>query len=267
MRLNVFTVADTNYEPFVLPYIVSVLAHNSDAHVELVLDAPLRFTASNADALSIIRDEFGERFSFQRNTLSAMPANSHRFMLEPKVKSEYVYIGDIDILVLEAITESHLKHMAKTGLPFSNIIRPNRKALTGLHFTRYDAYYPIASIPEGSIQGMDEMLLYQIVEARGYGLPSPDDVFRPLHGYHLSLNRERKHTLPDRWNGIGSQRLAESYYELWKRPVWQAVVPYFDIRYRILLAVFEATINGKFPEVLQDFTISPALQIRSLWQV
>ena len=35
----------------------------------------------------------------------------------------------------------------------------------------------------------DEEILYQIIQNSDIGLPDTNYVFRPLHGYHLSLNR------------------------------------------------------------------------------
>lgn len=98
--------------------------------------------------------------------------------------TEYVYIGDIDIIVLDStIVDQHLKLMAKTGLPYSNRARGGPRAqLSGLHFTRYDAYYPVPDVSDIDItQEVDEALLYKIVQRRG--LPIQDQIPRPFPAF------------------------------------------------------------------------------------
>ena len=69
-----FTVANKRYEPFVLPYIFSVLAHNCDAYVEILLEEPRRFEQENADALDYLIENYGGgRFRLTRET-SVVPA-------------------------------------------------------------------------------------------------------------------------------------------------------------------------------------------------
>jgi SAM-dependent methyltransferase len=81
-----------------------------------------------------------------------------------------------------------------SGLPYSNIVRDKSKRLSGLHFTKYDAYYPLPDIAD-LVQSVynDEELLYSIVERKGF-LYNNDKYYavkkrRPIHCLHLSLNR------------------------------------------------------------------------------
>ena len=114
-----------------------------------------------------------------------------RFLMEPKIQAPYVYIGDIDILVLESgITDIHLKNCRSSGLPYSNIVRVGTKRLSGLHFTKRESYYPITQPPPSILKArLDEEVLYEIVRRRGLELPIGN--FRPVHGIHFSPNREK----------------------------------------------------------------------------
>ena len=269
-----FTCANKAYEMFVLPYIASVLMHNDDARVEICLEDADEFVAENAEALAVISAGFGQGRVLLRNSAwlhvagtpgSKAPPNSVRFLETPVETTQYTYIGDIDILVLESVTDKHLRRMAHTGRPYSNVLRtgsPAGKALSGLHFTRSDVYYPVRLPAEPDVQ-RDEHLLYQLVAGRGLELPAPGDGWRPVHGYHLSLgraplsplgwglvSRQRPIWHPWRWRRAvaralsgravfsGQQRF-RAYRRLQANEVWRRVLPHFDKRYIPLLAILE----------------------------
>lgn len=117
--------------------------------------------------------------------------NSYRFIVEPMIKREYVYIGDIDIMILENVFDKH-SYIFEKGLPYSNIVRVNSKKLTGLHFCRYDKQYPLPNINDliDSVFN-DEDLLYAIMDRKGLIYPADEyrKIQRPVHGIHMSLNR------------------------------------------------------------------------------
>src|SRR3546814_4504457 len=110
MRTTFFTSANRAYEPFVLPYITSVLLSNEDARVEICLERPPQFETGNADALDILSRHFGNRVDIRRGVFSGTVANNVRFIETPNSQTEFIYIGDIDILVLEAVTDQHIRH-------------------------------------------------------------------------------------------------------------------------------------------------------------
>ena len=278
MRTTFFTSANNAYELFVLPYMTSVLVHNEDARVEVCLDDSAAFTLANAAALDILATGFGSDRFLLRNTAelsnvsdsgmadTTVPPNTVRFIQTPEVITEYTYIGDIDMLLLESVTDKHLRRMAHTGMPYSNILRPGRKALSGLHFTRSDIYYPVRIAPDAALN-RDEYLLYDLVVARGLGLPDPDDRWRPMHGYHMSLRRGPLSALgwglseskpcvwrPARWSKalhrmrtgksiFGAKRRFDAYCRLQENEIWKAVLPFFDSRYVLLLGMLDVALT------------------------
>lgn len=175
------SVANARYEPFVLPYLASVLHHNPGAGVEIRMERPEKFEAENRPALTLLDQHFPERFSLtkfiQKDRLPQKSEGSPklvRWLSTPERKAEFVYIGDIDILILEEVAPAHLDHMRRTGLPYSNMRRSNQPRLTGLHFTRWDAYYPQVDLDDTAPLEKDERLLYWLVRQKGFGVPRPN---------------------------------------------------------------------------------------------
>lgn len=60
--------------------------------------------------------------------------------------------------------------------------------MTGLHFSEYDAYYPIPTIDGINLLGNDEQILKILVERKGLHIDE-NTTFRPVHGIHFSKNR------------------------------------------------------------------------------
>ena len=241
-----FTAANLLYEPFVVPYAVSVLHHNPDSVVEVCIEDTDRFRAAYADALAVVSRHFPDRLVLRGGQFGGLKVTSPRFLETPSVHYEYTYIGDIDILILEPrVAARHLEHMARTGLPYSNILRPNKPRLSGLHFTRTDAHYPIVMPSDWDFgTGNTEELLYRFIVEKGLPLPDPADTFRPTHGIHLSIKRT-----PTRAPAAGPPwRVAryhvKPYLALWEVPAWREVAVHFHPAYRALLMVLEATIQA-----------------------
>ena len=241
IRTTFFTSANRPYEFFVLPYVTAALVHNDDARVEVCLEDSSRFRQANEEALAVLEDGFGKsRFHFRDSERTAqIPAkvspNSVRFIEVPEVMTTFTYIGDIDILCLESVADRHLKRMEQTGRPYCNVLRPGRQALSGLHFTRSDAFYP-QHLPDDADFRRDEYLLYEIAVAKGLDLPAADELWRPIHGYHLSLNRAPLDKVG--WS-VTDRRYFNAYKELRKHPVWRGVLPHFDSKYALLLGLVD----------------------------
>lgn len=187
--------ADRKYDDFAPLHAASVLSHVQNARVEIGVEDARAYRADHGAATDIIHSVFGlDRFIIREvgwtiNGKRIVP-NSVRFITTPLTFTEYVYIGDIDIIVLDPkIIDHHLRVMAETGLPYSNRARGAPRAqLSGLHFTRHDAYYPLPNLSDIDItEEVDEALLYKIVQRRG--LPIQDKVARPFPGIHVSPNR------------------------------------------------------------------------------
>ena len=242
-RTTFFTVALGQYELFVLPYIASALTHNEDADVEICLQDSGGFQRANATALGLLAEFFGDdRFRLRGITMSGVPPSSVRFLEVPSVMTEFTYIADIDILILESVSTIHIRRMARQGLPYSNMLRPGRQALSGLHFTRSDAYYPVMT-PAHTKLDRAEYLLYDLVAGRGWGTP-PHERRPGVHGYHLSPNRSPVSLIVDgrrapSWGLDRSSSHFLAYRSFMETPIWRALLPHLDSRYLQLLGLLD----------------------------
>ena len=249
-----FTSANERYEPFVLPYITSVLEHNEDTIVEIVLKDPKQFESENRDALEVLGSAHPERFRLRPGKFDCRAPHSVRFLETPIQMAEYVYIGDIDILILEEVIAYHIAHMQKTKLPYSNILRQGKMVLSGLHFTQYQAYYPLPSC-DPKLFGLDEKLLFEIVKAKGHSFLPDDDWIRKCHGFHLTLQRPSS-----QWD-LPREHLP-AYSALRRSRLWQQLDPLFDTRYRRLICLLDTALREKFPmemELMKDSIVLPSV--------
>jgi hypothetical protein len=114
--------------------------------------------------------------------------------------------------------------MEKTKLPYSNIVRPSKNRLSGLHFTKYSNYYPIPEYGDLCEKGLlkhDEVFLYEIVKKR-HPKFNYDETFRPVHGIHVSLNRE-----PNGKLGWGMNGWKDRWVDFRKSEVFLLLEPTF----------------------------------------
>ena len=177
------TSADTKYEIFVPLYIFFALTHNEDALVEIFLCDVDAFKKKNLESLRVLNDLFPNKFLFTEVNFLNYSPNVVRFIHEPDLKDEcdYVYIGDIDILIMDSdIEKQHKKNMLEHKIPFSNIIRPpevterDKFRLSGLHFAPMSSQYPLPDISdldlssENTTRGSDENILYEIMKRKKY---------------------------------------------------------------------------------------------------
>jgi hypothetical protein len=211
IKTNFFTVCNGTYKDFIPIFILSHLYHNDDCFVEVGVDSKLdpqilegleildRFYPNKFNTYTV---DFGPLKIGDKSYNSA--PNTIRFLTEPKIISEYVYISDVDIICLQKdLSSIHIDNMKKLNLPYSNIVRPTKtifksfngftshRRLSGLHFTKYDSYYPIPKyddLCERGILNNDEVFLYEIVKKK-YPIFNCKNDYRPVHGIHVSPNR------------------------------------------------------------------------------
>jgi hypothetical protein len=189
-RTLIFAHATEGYYPFVLPYLFFVLTTNEDVVVEVTVEDASVFASRFSAGLDHLRRVFPCRqFVVRQTKISGVRPNSVRFIEEPDLVADNIYIGDVDIMILDPnLTIVHEHHMTETHLPYSNMQREGQDKLTGLHFSRMDSYYPLADISDLDLQSLnDEELLFQLVRRKG--LPIVGGSFRPVHGVHISPNR------------------------------------------------------------------------------
>lgn len=205
MRTTFFTCVNKKYEDFIPLFIHSILYHNESADVEIGVES-LSLDNKTKGSIKFLKDKYPNNkiiireVSFGTNNIDGVSygiiPNSVRFIETPTIVNEYVYIGDIDIVVLEKdLSVIHINNMKETGLNYSNIVRPydnsNMKRLSGLHFTKWNSYYPIPKYINLAKEGLlnhDEVLLYRLVSTKNE--ISELSQFRPVHGIHMSPNRK-----------------------------------------------------------------------------
>lgn len=207
-RTTFFTCCNAAYEHYIPIFVHSILFHNDDVDVEVCMETvdpstefkkAMEYLSSKYPSAKIklrTRPDFLHVKLGERTFGSC--ANVIRFIETPEIKNDYVYIADVDIITLERnISEKHIDNMKKLGTKYSNIVRQNLlpKRLSGLHFTEWDAYYPILDYFEmatRSLLSLDEVFLYEMVARRQE--INETSTFRPIHGIHISPNRD-----PNEW--------------------------------------------------------------------
>ena len=151
-------------------------------------------------------------------------ANSIRFVSQPTLKNKYVYITDIDLLIFVDNFYLYLiDDMIKRKNRYSNIVRPNSTSLTGLHFTEYNAYYPIPKHINYLIN--DEFLLYNIVKSKGLKIDK-NTKYRPVFGIHASPNRP--HVYSNKTIGWGAKNYKNDWINYCKSKDFKYIYPLLD---------------------------------------
>lgn len=217
-KLLIYTCCDEKYSHFVPLFVASNLWSNKNIDIEIHLESSL--TDSEKSAIEyiksvypkseiLIKENCYEKIStnIYRFNNQKVWSNTLRFIDKPDLYAEYVYISDVDIVVLEDIFDVHYQHMVDRGLVYSNIVRKNAPThLTGLHFVKYDEYFPVDE--KFKVSGCDEEVLLKIMKAKNHKIDYDTD-FRPVHGIHMSLNR------PDVADGKVVGWGAEPYENQW----------------------------------------------------
>lgn len=187
-ELLFYTCVNKKYYPFAIIYPIFALAFNDNSLVEIGVEDYDYFYSIYKDIIEYYKKKYNDKIFFHNVKFydKIMP-NSIRFISKPYYKTKYVYIGDVDILILENILNFHINNIKNNKLDFSNHRRINTNNLTGLHFIEYDKMYPI-SIPKNIdiYKVSDEELLYHMMVNKGYKITDITDTNHPIHGYHVS---------------------------------------------------------------------------------
>lgn len=187
-----FTCCNRAYEDFAPLFAASVLAHDPNAAVEIGVEDVDLFRADHGASWDLVTATFPARacvraVAWEREGRPVLP-NTVRFIETPVTESEYVYISDVDFVILEEIAPLHLEIMRRHEARYSNAVRPGTKRLSGLHFTERAAHYPLPDPSELPLWATgDEEILYEIVKRKGLELHP--NVERPRHGIHISPRR------------------------------------------------------------------------------
>ena len=199
-RTLIYTCADKEYAHWIPLYCLGLLRHNTNIDIEVGIEGKL--CNDDFQAIEYLRTRFPDSMIKINENLFVRDGdyalingikcrfNTVRFITEPTIKNEYIYIGDIDIICLEKeIFDKHIKYMKRKKMHYSNIVRKTTPPrLTGLHFSVYDYYYPLPPLDDLDMTRNDEELLAEIVVRNGINL-NYSATWRPTPGIHFSINR------------------------------------------------------------------------------
>jgi hypothetical protein len=191
VRTLIFTCANSAYEDFAPLYATSALLHTSSAVVEIGVQDSRLFLEQHSSAWNRVENRFPGRTVLRTVEFphKVLP-NTVRFITKPMTIAQYVYIGDIDILILDkGFPNVHINYMRKQQLPYSNSVRPKTDRMSGLHFSEYGAFYPLPDTRSIDLTMNDERVLYAICRQKGLTIRDNGPWFRPVHGIHISPNR------------------------------------------------------------------------------
>jgi hypothetical protein len=252
-----FTCANQKYEHFVIPWMYSILRSNKNSLVEVGVENEAAFMRDNHAAYSLLQSWFGkERVCIRQAEFNERLPNTVRFVEEPRLRADYVYIGDVDIFILdEDVAAQHLRNASSLGLPYSNMVRSGTKRLTGLHFSEFSAYYPIPSLSDLDVARMnDEQVLYEIV-LRKLGKMTAGG-FRPVHGIHFSPNRDVGQA--DGIPGWGvTEEYARKFHDMTQEDRWRALKPWLNPAF---LVYVDRTLNYSHANGFLSFRESASRQ-------
>lgn len=201
MKTLVYTLCNTPYERFIPIFILSNVYFNDDVDIEIGISKSA-LNEKTEKAIAIIKNEFpNNKIKITYNNFVELDNifakvngvklryGTLRWFVQPKTTDEYVYISDIDILCLETFTQWHIKQMKSWNGEYDNIVRFNNKEkMSGLHFSKYESFYPINTKYVTNWEINDEIILKQLVSART--VINEKLTERPVHGFHLSPNRK-----------------------------------------------------------------------------
>jgi hypothetical protein len=238
-----YTCANKRMHDFAILYPLFALLSNPYASVEICLDEPHDFI-NNYNELLLFYDEFFPgKILWSSVPFGTIAPNSIRFLVQPFSQSKYIYIGDIDIIILDdEIMHKHIRNIKYNNLDYSNVLRNDKRSLTGLHFIEYKKMYPIMDSDLCGIDAYaisDEQFLFYLMQRRGFTIPT--NSYRPLHGLHASLNRAPLPSVTTRDSIQNTTPAWHYWYEEVGKPSYAH--RYLDIRYTELIRKFMKKIN------------------------
>ena len=259
-RTTVLVSATGYYHIFAIPYVASYSFFNKDTRFEIYVDDVELFSEKYKDGISKLKDFHGmDIIKIKKIDTTILGDNfqqaTPRFVQQPDVKTEFIYIGDVDVLILDSmITDQHIHNMKMNGLPFSNVLRNDEgnsfsqvgPRLSGLHFTEWDAYYPLPEKLTKQNEASSEHLLFEIVKSK-IGNFEIKHSFRPIHGFHIS---DKLHT----WDPQSTQQIGlhteylTNYFSLRKSDYWNEMKSYFDEVFQSWLDIIDSSIDLLWPD-------------------
>lgn len=261
-----FTCADKKYEVFAILYPLFIFESNKNCFVEIGLEDLSSFFKKYDHLIKFYNEKYPNKLLYREINFyqkkffkkQKICPNSVRFLNVPQTKADYVYIGDIDIFILEEILPLHLKNLKKNNLDFSNIIRKNLNQVTGLHFIKYDLMYNESYLKDlkkiNFFSDGDEVILYKILKNKNLKFPPLNLQYRPQHGIHVSLfnrppfsnltTKDQKNSFPNWFDGINKEK---NFAKIYLKKRYQGIIREFvkhikinDVELRRIIQIVDA---------------------------
>lgn len=240
MKLCISVVVDKNYEKYIPYFIYFITESYPNYYVKILfLD---KLNKKTKDLITLIGSSL---VSIEENFFKGFPntnqeLKSIRWLVPYEVFEEYdyVYIGDVDILICEEkinLLDTHISHMEKNNIPYSNAIRNKQKRFTGLHFFKVKEYYECMSKVIDKYSNKiknkqlrltqnyrNEHLLYDMINEGVKKLPKDEhridiDGSGPHHGLHLGIWRGYKDNIKKAVKEQIFKDRYQSHYEIFKK--------------------------------------------------
>ena len=188
-NLLIYSYANKKYYDFAILYPIWALQNNKNTCIEIALENLEDFKKKYNHLINYYYEKYPQKVFFTQinKRYEKIPAGTVRFISKPINKAKYLYIGDIDVIVLDDICSLHIPNIEKYNLDYSNIKRKKLNKLSGLHFIEYDKMYPICLKNINVQNDIDENILFQLMKNKGYKIPDENIcTFRPIAGIHIS---------------------------------------------------------------------------------
>lgn len=204
-KLVISTVVDSLYQNYIPLFIYTLKTSYPEYHIKLFTHG--NFSQQVKNALELIKFDYEiVPGLFDKYAKFKFSPISWRFVVPPEQYKEYdyVYITDIDMMILEekiSLLNFHLNEMGETGLCYSNSKRNKKhidghKSLTGLHFVsqewfvktevarkKYAELLKTGSL--GEQREEDGRILYKMAKESGLKTPEKTPLVARHHGIHL----------------------------------------------------------------------------------
>lgn len=241
-RITAFVNADHVYKSFIPIFCASLLYSDTRnrTDIEIIIDSK-KLPENIEKAIEYLREIYiHSKILIRYNMYKAyknyailnenkVRKDSIRFLIEPTIKNEYIFIGDIDIVYLiENYYDNYLIDMFNRTSCYSNIVRPNTNntRLSGVHFSKWNCLYPILLPKNYDLMLCDENLLLVRLKKLGVNIDYQSK-FRPIFGVHMSVNRDlvidKETNLT--WNVEGKKLLWEKFAD---SNIYKHIYPLLD---------------------------------------
>ena len=256
-HLLFFMSCDSKYFQFIKPFMYFSSLDNKPCSYEFLLTSVM--PEEEKESIEKLAKSIGAEVKLVDKSKDSLHSKVVRWLYSPASKGySYAYIGDIDIIILENVTEFHRSRM-DDGKLFDNVVRHTDKSkLSGLQFCTRDYFertFAVRSkykkICKGDMHCSNESILLKICKESGLKLPqaSKDEEefnrIRPVHGIHMSLSRKPFKAGSAAELTFSQEDAAKLFKIIESNEFKENILPQFDEAWREKLGILVAEIRSK----------------------